>query len=309
MTSTKTGEVITFYSYKGGTGRSMALSNAACLLAERQSENDGVLIIDWDLEAPGLHRFFYDKFQNRFASAENPTRALDDHSGLIDLFLELEAATPSDGIASSAEAEVEADSTLQSVKLDQYIIRSDVPGLNLMKAGRFDARYSHRVNTFDWEGLYNRSPYLISAFAERLTEQFEYVLIDSRTGHTDISGICTMLLPQKLVVVFTPNNQSLTGLLELIRRATKYRRESDDLRPLLIFPLPSRIEASREDLRTYWRLGNTEQNITGYQPLFEEIFKQVYELRECNLDKYFDEVQIQHSPDYAYGEELAVLVE
>jgi hypothetical protein len=178
-----------------------------------------------------------------------------------------------------------------------------------MKAGRFDERYAHRVNTFGWEGLYNRSPYLISAFAERLTEQFDYVLIDSRTGHTDISGICTMLMPQKLVVVFTPNNQSLTGLLELIRRATKYRRESDDLRPLLVFPLPSRIEASREDLRTYWRLGNTEQNIIGYQPLFEEIFEQVYELKECDLNNYLDEVQIQQSPDYAYGEEIAVLVE
>jgi hypothetical protein len=32
----------------------------------------------------------------------------------------------------------------------------------------------------------------------------EYVLTDSRTGISDVSGICTMLLPDKLVVVFTP---------------------------------------------------------------------------------------------------------
>src|ERR1700731_4098694 len=50
----KTGKIITFYSYKGGTGRSMALSNVAWILA---SNGYRVLLIDWDLEAPGLHRY------------------------------------------------------------------------------------------------------------------------------------------------------------------------------------------------------------------------------------------------------------
>jgi MinD-like ATPase involved in chromosome partitioning or flagellar assembly len=56
MTNEDFGEVTTFYSYKGGTGRSMALANVACLLAKPQK--GWVLMIDWDLEAPGLHRFF-----------------------------------------------------------------------------------------------------------------------------------------------------------------------------------------------------------------------------------------------------------
>src|SRR3954454_2367247 len=49
------GKIATFYSYKGGTGRSMALANVAWLLA---SSGKRVLAIDWDLEAPGLHRYF-----------------------------------------------------------------------------------------------------------------------------------------------------------------------------------------------------------------------------------------------------------
>src|SRR4051794_36449455 len=49
------GRIITFYSYKGGTGRSMALANVAWILA---SAGRRVLAIDWDLEAPGLHRYF-----------------------------------------------------------------------------------------------------------------------------------------------------------------------------------------------------------------------------------------------------------
>src|SRR3989440_12218630 len=56
MTENKTpGKIITFYSYKGGTGRSMALANVAWILA---SNGKRVLAIDWDLEAPGLHRYF-----------------------------------------------------------------------------------------------------------------------------------------------------------------------------------------------------------------------------------------------------------
>ena len=41
------GQVITFYSYKGGTGRSMALANVAWILA---SNGKRVLVIDWDFE-------------------------------------------------------------------------------------------------------------------------------------------------------------------------------------------------------------------------------------------------------------------
>src|SRR5580692_8318770 len=53
------GKIVTFYSYKGGTGRSMALANVACLLARRLAKTSSrVLVMDWDLEAPGLHRFF-----------------------------------------------------------------------------------------------------------------------------------------------------------------------------------------------------------------------------------------------------------
>ena len=47
--------ICTFYSYKGGVGRSMALANVADILARRGLR---VLMIDFDLEAPGLEQFF-----------------------------------------------------------------------------------------------------------------------------------------------------------------------------------------------------------------------------------------------------------
>ena len=52
------GEIISFYSYKGGTGRTMALANVACLLAEQIGERESVLVVDWDLEAPAFTASF-----------------------------------------------------------------------------------------------------------------------------------------------------------------------------------------------------------------------------------------------------------
>ena len=50
------GRIVTFYSYKGGTGRTMAVANVAWILA---ANGNRVLVADWDLESPGLHRFFH----------------------------------------------------------------------------------------------------------------------------------------------------------------------------------------------------------------------------------------------------------
>lgn len=302
----ESGQVITFYSYKGGTGRSMALANVACLLAQRQAGS--VLMVDWDLEAPGLHRYFRERFKVELGGAD-VDRALDERPGLIDLFLELDRTTRDMQSGDEAQSEESARKMLRGLDLQRFIVRTDIPSLHLLKAGRFSEEYAPRVNSFDWVGLYQRSPWLIRALSERLTQEYRYVLIDSRTGLTDISGICTMLMPERLVVVFTPNRQSLTGVLELIRRATKYRRQSDDLRPLIVFPLPSRIDDARPSLRDLWRFGDREREIPGFETLFEEAFQEVYNLAECDLHRYFDDVQVYHVPDYAYGEEIAVLVE
>src|SRR5580658_1089367 len=46
--------IITFYSFKGGVGRTMALVNVAAEIARRGKR---VLVVDFDLEAPGLDTF------------------------------------------------------------------------------------------------------------------------------------------------------------------------------------------------------------------------------------------------------------
>jgi cellulose biosynthesis protein BcsQ len=296
------GQVIAFYSFKGGTGRSMALANVGYLLAKATRSDEAILLIDWDLEAPGLHRYFQKELLSAFNDSEE---VLEKFPGLIDVFTELRERIDQ----SNPELQQEFDSAkamLQDIPIEEYIIKTGIPQLHLLKAGRFDGDYPARVAAFDWLGLYNRSPFLLKAFAARLTRDYRYVLVDSRTGLNDTSGICTMLLPEVLVTVFTPNRQSISGVRELIIEAGRYRSQSDDLRPLQVYPLPSRIEASEPALREQWRFGDRKAGIEGFQQAFETAFKEIYALPDCNLTPYFDEVQIQHVPRYAYGEELAV---
>src|SRR6059058_1199675 len=192
------------YSYKGGTGRSMALANVACLLA-RQDVPGGVLMVDWDLEAPGLHRFFHDKLRKRFGDPVSGASQVDEHPGLMDLLLLLDRSVGEAKGTGEIDPETQTEQIVADIDLDLFVIETDISNLSLITAGCFNDGYSARINTFDWEGLYERSPYLYRTFAQWLAEHYRYVLIDSRTGFTDTSGICTMLIPEKLVVVFTPN--------------------------------------------------------------------------------------------------------
>ena len=82
--------IFTFYSFKGGVGRTMALANVAELLYQRGLK---VLMVDFDLEAPGLERFFDVSNQDEKPEKRNipevlysPNEVID-HRGVIDLLL------------------------------------------------------------------------------------------------------------------------------------------------------------------------------------------------------------------------------
>jgi formylglycine-generating enzyme required for sulfatase activity/cellulose biosynthesis protein BcsQ len=275
----------------------MALANIACLFASQREQPRRVLTIDWDLEAPGLHYYL----RPLSGEATDPVK-----KGVVEYFTRVQELVK-DGEASSEDQDAQAESLLEQISFVDFIRATSVPNVDLMPAGHFDASYQSRLAELDWHRIYKQAPAVFRCFARRLATEYDVVLVDSRTGMTDISGICTSLLPDKLVVVFTPNRQSLTGIENLVQSSVKYRQGSRDLRPLLVYPLPSRIDAERDKLRQIWRHGESNLRIEGYQPQFQRIFKAAYALDHCDLSNYCDEVQVQHSPDYSYGEEVAAI--
>lgn len=295
-------EIVTFYSFKGGTGRTMALANIA-LLTARLGKN--VLVIDWDLEAPGLHRYFTNYI-------EGTEEQLNQKPGLIDFFIRMDQklAKLEDGLVIKNAQILEL---LRKTGIHDYLLETSLRGITLLKAGAFTNDYPEKISRFNWESFFKLAPGFFACFCTYLKEYFDFVYIDSRTGFTDTSGICTTLMPEKLCLVFTPNKQSLDGVKIMGEKALSYRMNSTDFRPLKIYPIPSRVELAEKDLRKFWRKGYnsviTKDAIDGFQPVFEDLFNRYYGLEHCDLTNYFDIVQIHHEPKYAYGEKLAVLNE
>lgn len=249
--------------------------------------------MDWDLEAPGLQRYFAEK-------ASLPENA--DRPGVINYFAELNKRLESEpGLLEMLVEDESGQALHEAFPLDAYLTRDVVPGADLIKAGRLDADYAQLVSTFNWIEFYKKYGTLLNVFRSWLELNYAFTLIDSRTGFNDISGVCTMLMPEKLVTVFTPNRQNVYGVLDLAERAVNYRRASADFRPLSVFPLPSRIDNAELELRKDWR--------EEYQKAFEFRLRNIYQLETCDLSDYFDKIQLPHVSYYAYGEEIALLKE
>nr|WP_229257408.1 tetratricopeptide repeat protein [Duganella callida] len=275
----------------------MALSNIAVLLARQQHATTPVLMIDWDLEAPGLHHYFEQH---------------EERPGVLEFFEACrEQLQRRAGPAGKRDDEALAHEVLDAVGWEHYVSRVDQGSqLYLMRAGRFDGEYGERLAAMQWDSLFDSCPALFRCFAERMARHFRHVLVDSRTGRSDSAGVCTTLLPRKLVVVFNPNRQSLEGVQALVTRATTYRRShEDEQRPLMVYPLPSRIETGDSQQRTQWRRGDRLRRIPGYQPSFEGLMRDCYGIQQLSLDSYFDEVQLQQTRTFAYGEQVAARME
>lgn len=302
------GQIITFYSYKGGVGRSMAVANTATLLAQKKHR---VLVIDFDLEAPGLHRYFQ---PGRAEPVAKP--------GTIELFVELRDhlrrrfpdLKALEAPAAEAEAQAAAEAMLRELlrtKEYQYEVTLEDPNasqakrtVSFMAAGRFSPDFPSRVRGFDWRGLYDDYPFAFAAFSRVVCAEFAYVLIDSRTGISDAGSVCTGLLPDKLVLVFAPNEQSLHGALQIGKQAVQYRALLHPEKFMPLLPLPSRIENAE--------LGQTQRWITDTRRRFRALFTELYgtdsalEAKDsAGAGDYFDRVRIPHTPYYAFGEKIA----
>lgn len=292
--------ITTFYSYKGGCGRTMALANVATLLA---AQGYKVLMMDWDLEAPGLPKYF------RKYTEANPIKV---QGGLIDLLYGIENNLDIDKYENGYTDQLEE---LFDTYLNQYVV-SFTPvkpaksrgqnvshPLYLLPAGNTESDgYATKVQDFKWDLFYDRIPGFFPLFSEYLQRKYDVVLIDSRTGISDAGGICTMLMPDTLVLVFTPNQQSYEGIKEVARKAIAYRNASDDIRPLMVYPLPSRVELNEDQLRTEWE--------AEYEESFLALMKELYDNQlPYNVTNCLKTMKVRHASSYAYKEKIAALEE
>jgi MinD-like ATPase involved in chromosome partitioning or flagellar assembly len=261
--------IVTFYSYKGGVGRSMALANIAVLLAQRGLR---VLTVDWDLEAPGLEQYF----SYFVTKASGP--------GLLRLLM-------------AARENASVDYRAFATQIDCGTTHPIV----LLASGREqDDDYSLNLEAFDWSKFFAKGG---GAFLERLREEwrkaFDIVLIDSRTGLSDTGGICTIQLPDIVVAMFTANHQSLFGVRDVLRLAQKARQSlAYDRMPLSILPLPSRWGIQEFQETQVW----LDRVVDGVQEFYADWLP-----RSLSPRQIVEGIKIPHHSYFGFGERLAVV--
>lgn len=276
--------ILTFYSYKGGVGRSMALANIGDALARQGLR---VLMIDFDLEAPGLEQFFpinYRKFRN--------------HTGLLDLLLSYKQAMSQ---ASSSPNEQAAFRRLK----ENFIVPvyDQLPSggrLDLLPAGqRGDedqlARYALNLRTFDWQDFYFNwaGELFFDWMRQTLNSLYDIVLVDSRTGVTELGGVCAYQLADTIAMFCASNYQNLQGTLNVIEnffstRVKILRRN----RPLQLLVIPSRVEQRDDPL------------LKEFHAQFEDSFDVFTPPALKESGRSFWDLMIPYEPHYAFREQV-----
>jgi cellulose biosynthesis protein BcsQ len=232
--------VVTFYSFKGGAGRSMALMNIAIEMAK---SGNRVLVADFDLEAPGIETF-------------NLPRPKSETRGVVDFVAAY--------LADRKAPEV-ADFVYQSA------VQVGSSGeLWIMPAGLQDPEYATRLNSINWRSLYaEQDGYLLFEDLKQQWQSFldpDYVLIDSRTGHTDVGGICTRQLPDAVVCLFFPTEQNLQGLRNVVNRIRSEKEAPKEKNIRLLFVNSNIPDLDDEDQILEKRLSLFKDQL-GYEHL------------------------------------------
>jgi MinD-like ATPase involved in chromosome partitioning or flagellar assembly len=268
-----TGSIISFYSYKGGVGRSFLLANVAVLLARWGYR---VLCIDWDIEAPGLDEYF------------RPWLGPRERPGLVDLVARFSAERSADWRAHVSTLQ------LPGTKRALDLITAGTPGTDL----------ATRIQAIDWRDLYDNQAF--GAYVETMRcewkEAYDLVLVDCRTGITDIGGICTVHLPDILVAVFTANQQNLGGVKHVIEMAEARRSKLPLSRAgLLTLPVPARFDARGQDeLAKEWLRRIADELDSLYESWLDA---------EVSPRQFLDVSRIPYFSVWTFGERLAVLEE
>ena len=279
MTDSRAGKVVTFYSYKGGTGRTMALANVAWILA---ANGKRVLAVDWNLDSPGLHRYFA-PFANGNAFAAS--------GGVIDLIQdyqsELQQRNRTDGNWHEEFARV--DRRAFPLNWDAFPAGG---ALDLLTAGRQDRNYVERLTSVNWDNFYARlgGGLFIDALRQDMKRQYDYTLIDSRTGHSDIADICTVYLPDTLVACFTLSGQGVDGAAEISQTI----RDRYRARNIRILPVAMRVDPAGEDKVDAGRVV-AKHRFAGLPETADE----------AERERYWAAMHVPYQPFYAFEETLA----
>lgn len=257
------------------------MANVAWALA---TNGERVLAIDWDLEAPGLHRYFHP-----FLDDPDQTTS----KGLVDrIWAYIE------DLSNTAKLDPDRKARFALAVCEDIVQPLKLPTrskgcLHLLGAGRQDDEYSAKIGGLDWSNFYAR--FDGETFIERLIDwargDYTHILIDSRTGVADTAGICTTQVPDSVIICLVYNRQSIEGSAAVARSIVKTRMERKQS-PLDVRFIPCRVE-ERGVIDSARRFAAAR---------LEDALKR----RHGSIERQLRRDEIRHYPWCAFEEKLAV---
>lgn len=237
--------VVTFYSFKGGVGRTTALVSCALQLAQQGKR---VAVLDLDLEAPGL----------------GPLLGVDTDRGILDAIVD-----------HLATGRIDLDGLHTS---PQILGTSLADRIDVFPAGRLDRNFLEKLARLDFSAadpwgdaetipVHRALRALIKKVRADLSP--DYILLDARAGLHDIAGLSLHGLAHVDVLVTRASEQAYQGL-NLTVNALGRRKSADKLRCVTVHgfapPDPESPEGKAE---------STEMLEQAYAIFSNHVYKQL----------------------------------
>lgn len=276
--------IATFYSIRGGVGRSTALAYTAHILA---AQGRKVVCVDMDLEAPGLAALFGKEGE------------IGQGCGLVPLLVAIDNGEEPD--------------------ISKHMLRvSEFEDIYCLPAGKPDANYARLLRYIDPVAWYHEERNPLHLFIEQLKTRLPFrpdvILLDARTGISALNGPLLFDLADMSIIVFFPHPQTQTGTAALTQallaaKTHRYYNDKQALTPeprFLVSPMPAskvpeimqRYQNRAIEWVTDWlsllktpsNAGFTESEVTHFVPYREAIATSDKILEDKELWQNYEQV-------------------
>lgn len=183
--------IISFYSYKGGVGRTVALIQTAYLLAK---EGKNVLLMDLDIEAPSFFNIFKDDIKSKY--------------GLVDYLYEKLYFN---------KDEIKINHIISKLNLN---LKGEI---YIIPAGRNNIEYVKKLEKLKEKRIYENK--LIQNAIEEAEKKYyiDYTLVDSRTGINNWGALSLIDISDEVILFAYPNRENIDGIKLIMELIEPYK--------------------------------------------------------------------------------------
>ncbi len=214
---------VTFYSFKGGVGRTTALTHVASILAMRGLK---VVAVDLDLEAPGLSTAFNLTPQPKY--------------GIVDYFYERSY------LPEGLEPRISIAEIFGEVRVPNATGR-----LFVVPAGCLNLDYISKVDDLHATTIIDGDKSLWSIFKGEIQEQLkpDILLIDSRTGINQWGALSLIEAADEAIIFLFPNEQNKQGIELLLQSLQSLKNISINF---VFSPVPDITKTGLSKVKNIW---------------------------------------------------------